>query len=118
MEQDYFRGVELRSRAAGLFGVRAAPAPEAVVSFRKVSRYRLYQDVVGQLVEHIRSGRILPGERFPSERELERQMGVSRGILREAFRVLEAGGIVESQPGGGRFLKQLDGRSSILRRAS
>jgi GntR family transcriptional repressor for pyruvate dehydrogenase complex len=52
-----------------------------------------------------------PGERFPSERELERQMGVSRGILREAFRVLEARGIVESRPGAGRFLKQLDGRN-------
>ena len=81
------------------------------MSFQKVNRYRLYQDVVGQLVEHIRTGRILPGERFPSERELERQMGVSRGILREAFRVLEARGIIESRPGGGRFLKQLDGQN-------
>ncbi|MDI6893591.1 MAG: FadR/GntR family transcriptional regulator [Bacillota bacterium] len=81
------------------------------MSFQKVSRYRLYQDVVGQLVEHIRSGQIGPGQRFPSERELERQMGVSRGILREAFRVLEARGIIESRPGGGRFLKQLDGQN-------
>lgn len=81
------------------------------MSFQKVNRYRLYQDVVGQLVEHIRTGRILPGERFPSERELERQMGVSRGILREAFRVLEARGIIESRPGGGRFLKQLNGQN-------
>ncbi|MDI7250002.1 MAG: FadR/GntR family transcriptional regulator [Bacillota bacterium] len=81
------------------------------VSFQKVSRYRLYQDVVSQLVEHIRAGQIQPGERFPSERELERQMGVSRGILREAFRVLEARGIIESRPGGGRFLRQLNGQN-------
>lgn len=81
------------------------------MSFQKVSRYRLYQDVVSQLVEHIRAGQIQPGERFPSERELERQMGVSRGILREAFRVLEARGIIESRPGGGRFLRQLNGQN-------
>lgn len=81
------------------------------MSFQKVNRYRLYQDVVGQLVEHIRTGRIRPGERFPSERDLERQMGVSRGILREAFRVLEARGIIESRPGGGRFLRQVDGQN-------
>lgn len=81
------------------------------MSFQKVSRYRLYQDVVSQLVEHIRAGRIQPGQRFPSERELERQMGVSRGILREAFRVLEARGIIESRPGGGRFLRQLNGQN-------
>jgi len=81
------------------------------MSFKKVSRYRLYQSVVGQLVEHIKSGQIHPGGRFPSERDLERDMGVSRGILREAFRVLEARGIIESRPGGGRFLRLLDSQS-------
>jgi len=38
-------------------------------------------------------------------------MGVSRGILREAFRVLEMRGIIESRPGGGRFLRPLDNQS-------
>jgi len=105
-------GVEYtHHRAAGLPSVCAVMGGSRAMSFQKVSRYRLYQDVVGQLVEHIRSGRIRPGERFPSERELERQMGVSRGILREAFRVLEVRGIIESRPGGGRFLRQLDGQS-------
>ncbi|HHY94622.1 MAG TPA: FadR family transcriptional regulator [Firmicutes bacterium] len=81
------------------------------MSFQRVNRYRLYQDVVSQLIDHIRTAQIQPGQRFPSERELERQMGVSRGILREAFRVLEARGIIESRPGGGRFLRPLDGQN-------
>jgi len=76
------------------------------MAFQPVARQRLYQGVVEQLMEYIRSGAIKPGEKFPSERELELQFGVSRGILREAFRVLEARGIIESRPGGGRFLLQ------------
>ncbi|MCL4424117.1 MAG: FadR family transcriptional regulator [Firmicutes bacterium] len=76
------------------------------MAFQPVARQRLYQGVVEQLMEYIRSGAIRPGERFPSERELELDLGVSRGILREAFRVLEARGIIESRPGGGRFLLQ------------
>ncbi|MGE5541463.1 MAG: FadR/GntR family transcriptional regulator [Bacillota bacterium] len=77
--------------------------------FFKVEKQRLYESVVEQLVGYVEAGDITPGERFPSERELERQLGVSRGILREAFRVLEARGLIESRPGGGRFLREVTG---------
>jgi len=76
------------------------------VAFQKVGRYRLYEAVLEQLLNFVKSGDIKVGERFPSERELERELGVSRGILREAFRILEARGIIESRQGGGRFLRQ------------
>ena len=75
--------------------------------FFKVEKQRLYQSVVEQLVEFVRNGGVRPGQRFPSERELEKQLGVSRGILREAFRVLEVRGLIESRPGGGRFLREV-----------
>lgn len=75
--------------------------------FYRVEKQRLYESVIEQLVGYIETGEIAPGDRFPSERELERQLGVSRGILREAFRVLEARGLIESRPGGGRFLREI-----------
>ncbi|NPV71071.1 MAG: FadR family transcriptional regulator [Firmicutes bacterium] len=75
--------------------------------FFRVEKQRLYQSVVEQLVEFVKNGGVSPGQRFPSERELEKQLGVSRGILREAFRVLEVRGLIESRPGGGRFLREV-----------
>ncbi|MCR4397556.1 MAG: FCD domain-containing protein, partial [Firmicutes bacterium] len=77
------------------------------VPFFKVEKQRLYESVVEQLVNYVESGGVMPGGRFPSERELEKQLGVSRGILREAFRVLETRGLIESRPGGGRFLRDV-----------
>lgn len=80
--------------------------------FFRVEKQRLYESVIEQLVGYVEAGGINPGDRFPSERELERQLGVSRGILREAFRVLEARGLIESRPGGGRFLRDI--KSPVL----
>jgi GntR family transcriptional repressor for pyruvate dehydrogenase complex len=77
------------------------------VPFFRVEKQRLYESVVDQLVRYVETGEIQPGDRFPSERELEKHLGVSRGILREAFRVLEARGLIESRPGGGRFLREV-----------
>lgn len=60
---------------------------------------------LGDLVtEEIRaailSGRLLPGERLKQE-QLAADLGVSRIPVREALRVLEAEGFVESSPGRG-----------------
>lgn len=44
------------------------------------------------------------GERFPSERDLALQLGVSRPILREALAQLATLGVVESRTGSGTFL--------------
>ncbi|MFQ5764664.1 MAG: FadR/GntR family transcriptional regulator, partial [Rhodospirillales bacterium] len=50
-------------------------------------------------------GHLSNGDRFPPERELQERWRVSRPVLREAFRALEIQGIVESRPGGGRYLR-------------
>jgi DNA-binding FadR family transcriptional regulator len=46
--------------------------------------------------------RYRPGERLPSERELAERLGVNRGAVREAFRVLAQLGLVSIGPGGAR----------------
>jgi GntR family transcriptional repressor for pyruvate dehydrogenase complex len=62
--------------------------------------------IVAQIRSLIRSGRLRPGDRLPSERELGELMGVSRVTVREALRVLEANGLVQIRVGahGGAFV--------------
>lgn len=59
-----------------------------------------------RIVEAIRTGILKSGERIV-EVQLSRQLGVSRGPLREALKVLEANQIVESRRGRGSFVKQV-----------
>lgn len=70
---------------------------------------RLYELVVNQMCEWITKGEVRPGDRFPSERELETRLGVSRAVLREAFHLLESRGLVYSRHGRGRFVRDLEG---------
>ena len=71
------------------------------MGFDKVRRVRSFDDVVVQLREAIYSGRIRPGQRLPSERQLCEELGVGRPTLREALRSLEAVGLIEVRPGKG-----------------
>ncbi|MGJ9402101.1 FadR/GntR family transcriptional regulator [Arthrobacter sp. KK5.5] len=61
---------------------------------------RTYERVVEQIESAITSGAVRPGEHLPSERELMVQFSVSRPTIREALRVLQSMGLVESRPGG------------------
>src|SRR5438309_8831957 len=57
----------------------------------------LRHDGYGALRGAIRLGHLRPGERVV-EAEIARQMGISRGPIREAVRQLEQDGLVEYQP--------------------
>lgn len=61
---------------------------------------RTYERVVEQIEKAIISGAVAPGEHLPSERELMVQFSVSRPTIREALRVLQSMGLIESKPGG------------------
>lgn len=74
--------------------------------FSRVNVDRVSQAIVDQIKLLIRDGRLKPGDRLPSERELCQQFGVSRVTVREALRILEASGLVTIRVGahGGAFL--------------
>ncbi|MFD7811636.1 FadR/GntR family transcriptional regulator [Streptomyces sp. NPDC059785] len=55
----------------------------------------------------IASGRLGAGERIPPEAELCEELGVSRGSLREAVRMLAALGVIEPRHGSGTYVSQL-----------
>lgn len=74
--------------------------------FKPVRKERVFEAVLEQLKDLIRARQLAPGDRLPPERELAESLAVSRSSLREALRLLEALGVVESKPGGGTVLQQ------------
>lgn len=77
------------------------------MSAKPISRSpRVYEGVVEKLKASIGNGQLKPGDPLPSERRLMDDFGVSRSSLREAFRVLELLGLIESIPGKGRFVRR------------
>jgi GntR family transcriptional repressor for pyruvate dehydrogenase complex len=69
---------------------------------------RLYERVVDKVLELISSGAWKPGYRLPPERELSEAFGVSRTVVREAVKALEARGILESTTGSGVSVRRAD----------
>jgi GntR family transcriptional repressor for pyruvate dehydrogenase complex len=78
--------------------------------FLPARRVRSFEDVVEQIRDAIFSGKLEPGDRLSSERELCSIFGVSRATVREAVRTLEAFGLVEIRLGaaGGIFAAMPD----------
>jgi len=64
----------------------------------------LYAQIADQLTEQIRSGRLSPGARLPSEHALMAEYGVSRVTVREALKRLEAQGLVVRRRAKGTFV--------------
>lgn len=71
-----------------------------------VEAQRLYQQVADQISGLIRTGELGSGARLPPERELARQLGVSRPVVREAMIALEIAGLVEVRVGAGAFVRR------------
>lgn len=57
--------------------------------------------VCEEMLKSMSSGRLQPGQNLPSERDLSAQFGVSRTVIREAVRSLEAQGVIEVLTGRG-----------------
>ena len=70
-----------------------------VAAERKLSR-RLFE----QLADEIKSGRLAPGARLPTEHALTRAARVSRTVVREAVAALRAEGLVITRQGVGAFV--------------
>ena len=64
----------------------------------KISKKRLYQWVEEAVGEAIVKGELQPGEILPNENDLSDRYNVSRGVIREATKVLIKKGLVVSRP--------------------
>jgi DNA-binding FadR family transcriptional regulator len=69
-----------------------------------VEPQRLYRQIAEQLRAAILSGEFVVGARLPAERDLAKQLGVSRPSVREALIALEVEGWVEVRTGSGIYV--------------
>lgn len=91
------------------------PSSDAVpLDFVAIAPARAVDEIAAQVREMVASGRLKPGDRLPSERDLSTRLNVSRNTLREALRALENAGIVEMRKGatGGAFVRP--GSSGVI----
>lgn len=99
----------------------AIPQPELaerrkLTDIGKIEAKKGFETLAEALREQILGGTIAPGDVL-NELEFVETSGLSRGSVREAFRVLETQGLVSTRRGrnGGRVALQLDG--DVLRRS-
>lgn len=69
-----------------------------------VEPQRLYRQIADQLRRAVAAGEFAVGARLPAERDLARQLGVSRPSLREALIALEVEGMIEVRTGSGIYV--------------
>jgi GntR family transcriptional repressor for pyruvate dehydrogenase complex len=74
----------------------------------RIDRLPVVQLVIDRLLTLVREGHVAPGERLPTEQELMRRLGVSRSSVREGLRALAALGLIETRPGQGSFVSDVD----------
>jgi GntR family transcriptional regulator, arabinose operon transcriptional repressor len=71
----------------------------------RTTRLPKYRKVYDALQREILGGRLQPGDRLPSEAELERRFDSSRITVGRAVRDLQLAGMVERRAGSGSFVK-------------
>jgi GntR family transcriptional repressor for pyruvate dehydrogenase complex len=78
--------------------------------FERIEHSRTADEVVHQIEVLVLEGILRVGDRLPGERELAKQFNVSRPILREALKVLEGRGLLNTHHGGGTFVADVSGQ--------
>lgn len=79
--------------------------------YHRFSRDRLYEQIADHIEELVSTGKLQQGDRLPPERELAERMGVARGVIREAVKLLGARGLVTVKPGRGTFIAEISSDS-------
>ncbi len=83
------------------------------VVFKEVKVEKVSDKIVNQLINLISAGKLMPGEKLPSERRLTELFGVGRSSLREALNTLETLGFIEIKKRKGNYVKSMDDAVSL-----
>ncbi len=70
-----------------------------LVELRRDSELPLHEQIERSIREGVQAGRLAAGARLPSSRALARELGVSRGVVTEAYSQLVAEGYLQSRQG-------------------
>ena len=81
---------------------------------RPVSRPRLYEQVVQQIMAWVDDNGLGVGDRLPPERELASRLGVSRATVSQALVAMEVVGVVAVRHGDGAVIVDSSGTSKVV----
>jgi GntR family transcriptional regulator, transcriptional repressor for pyruvate dehydrogenase complex len=84
-----------------------------VLRKRVIRRTTLPKAIADHLTSEIRSGRLRPGERLPTEKVLMGEFGVGRSTIREALQHLVILGLAEAKQGFGYKIKSFDRQTAL-----
>lgn len=71
-----------------------------------IRQEKLSEQIADSFIIQIESNYYNPGEKIQGETSLAKELGVSRGILREALNILESKGYIIRKPGKGTFINE------------
>ena len=77
----------------------------------------LHEQLERNLRQQVRTGRLAPGTRLPSSRALAAQLGISRGVVLEAYAQLTAEGYLTSSQGAPTRVAPVPAPSASARRS-
>jgi len=83
---------------------------KSTIQFEPVNMGRAGEEVALQIEAAILAGQLEPGDRLPSERELQVQFNTSRGVIREALQALKQKSLIEIKKGakGGAYIREVE----------
>lgn len=76
------------------------------IKINKDNRIPLYIQVKKQIIYLIKNGSLRVGTKMPTERELAKELGISRNTISSAYNELEAKGVLKSIRGRGTFVAE------------
>lgn len=74
----------------------------------RIASRKIYEQIAEQIKEQIVGGKLPPGHKLPSTRELTERYQVGRSTMREALSMLKAMGLIEIRQGEGCFVRGMD----------
>lgn len=74
------------------------------ISIDKNSSTPAYRQIIQQVTSMVYNGKLKPGDRLPTERELAVELGIARGTIKKAYDALSRDKIIETTQGRGSFV--------------
>ncbi|MEX2415355.1 MAG: FadR/GntR family transcriptional regulator [Paenibacillaceae bacterium] len=81
------------------------------MEFTRIQHRKIHEEIAEQMKNQIITGKLIPGQKLPSTRELSEMYQVGMSTIREALSGLKAMGLVESHQGEGSYVKSIGSAS-------
>ncbi|TQK28455.1 DNA-binding transcriptional regulator YhcF (GntR family) [Arthrobacter sp. SLBN-53] len=78
----------------------------------------LFDQLRTQIIAGVRDGRLAPGTRLPTVRDLAGQLGLAVNTVARAYRELEAAGVLETRGRFGTFVARVDPADNAMAAAA